>query len=115
MPSVRCSDKMNKPGKIIPRGPFKGKRIELAPTEELDMFHSLAEEFMEAIFCMEPGSYLITDESSLRDFKGVEELELPDMHRRIREVYGVDVSDIVSGNLVEIFARIHKHTYGQQR
>jgi len=61
---------MNKPGKIIPRGPFKGKRIELAPTEELDMFRSLAEEFMEAIFCMEPGSYLITDESSLRDFKG---------------------------------------------
>lgn len=60
MPSVRCSDKMNKPGKIIPRGPFKGKRIELAPTEELDMFRNLAEEFMEAIFCMEPGSYLIT-------------------------------------------------------
>ena len=67
---------------------------------------------MEAIFCMEPGSYLITDESSLRDFKGVEELELPDMHRRIREVYGVDVSDIVSGSLVKVFARILKHTYG---
>jgi hypothetical protein len=108
MPSVRCSDKMNKPGKVFPRDPFKGKRI------ELDMFRSLAEEFMEAIFCMEPGSYLITDESSLRDFKGVKELELPDMHRRIRKVYGVDVSDIVSGNLVEVFARIHKHAYGQQ-
>jgi hypothetical protein len=101
MPSVRCSDKMNKSGKVLPRDPFKGKGIELAPTEELDMFRSLAEEFMEAIFCMEPGSYLITDESSLRDFKGVEELELPDMHRRVREVYGVDVSDIVSGNLVQ--------------
>jgi hypothetical protein len=35
------------------------------------MFQSLAEEFMEAIFGMEPGSYLITDESSLRGFKGV--------------------------------------------
>jgi hypothetical protein len=104
---------MNNPGKIILSGPFKGKRIELAPTDELDMFRSFAEEFMEAIFCMEPGSYLITDESSLRDFKGVEELELPDMHRRIQEVYGVDVSDIVSENLVEVFARIHKHTYGQ--
>jgi hypothetical protein len=106
---------MKKRGTFIPSGPLKGKRIELATTEELDMFRSLAEEFMEAIFCMEPGSYLITDESSLRDFKGIEELELPDMHRRIREIYGVDVSDMVSENLVEIFARIHKHLYGQQR
>lgn len=105
---------MSKRGKIIPSGRFKGKRIDLAPTDELDMFRSLAEEFMEAIFCLEPGAYLITNESSLLDFKGVEELALPDMHRRIREVYSVDVSDIVSGNLVEIFARIHKHTYGQQ-
>jgi hypothetical protein len=104
---------MNKRGKIIPSGPLKGQRIELASTDDLDMFRSLAEEFMAAIFRMEPGSYLITDDSSLRDFTGVEQFELPDMHRRIREVYDVDVSDIVSGNLVEIFARIHKHTYGQ--
>ena len=106
---------MNKPGKIIPRGTFNGKRIECAPTDELDMFRSFADEFMEEIFSMEPGSYLITDESSLRDFQGVEDLELPDIHRKIREVYGVDVSDIISGNLVEIFARIHRHTYGQKR
>jgi hypothetical protein len=106
---------MKKPGRVVRSGPFKGKRIELAPTDLLEMFRSLAEEFMESIFCMEPGSYLITDESSLRDFKGVEELELPDIHRRIRQVYGIDVSDIVSGNLVEVFARIHKHTYGQHR
>jgi hypothetical protein len=79
------------------------------------MFRSLAVEFLESIFCMEPGSYLITDESSLRDFKGVEDLELPDIHRRIREVYGIDVSGIVSGNLVEVFARIHEHTYDQHR
>ncbi|MGB7948131.1 MAG: hypothetical protein WCH75_10655 [Candidatus Binatia bacterium] len=79
------------------------------------MFRSLAEEFMEAILCMQPGSYLITDETSLWDFIGVEELELTDMHRRIREVYGVDVSDMDSGNLVEVLARIHKHIYGQER
>ena len=106
---------MKKLGKIIPRGPFKGKRIEFAPTDELDMFRSLADEFMEEIFSMEPGSYLITDESSLRDFRGVEDLELADIHGKIREVYGVDVSDIISGNLVEIFSRIHKHLYGQKR
>ena len=60
---------MKKPGRIIPRGPFKGKRIEFAPTDELDMFRGLAEEFMEEIFSMEPGFYLITDESSLWDFQ----------------------------------------------
>jgi hypothetical protein len=102
MPSVRCSDKMNKPGKVLPRGPFKGMRIELAPTEMLEMFRSLAEEFMEAIVYIEPGSYLITDESSLRDFKGSQGVGVTSTHRRIREAYGVDVSDIVSGNLVEV-------------
>ena len=106
---------MNKPGKIIRRGPFKGKRIEFAPTDALDMFRSLADEFMEEIFCMEPGSHFITDESSLRDFQGVEDMELPDIHGKIHEVYRVDVSDIVSGNLVEICARIHKHNYGQKK
>ncbi len=106
---------MGKPVKIIPSGPFKGKRIELASTDELDMFRSFADDFVHEIFCMEPGSYLITDESSLRDFQGVEDLELAGIHRKIQEIYGVDVSDIVSGNLVEVFARIHRHTYGQQR
>jgi len=106
---------MRKPGRIIPSGPFKGKRIDLAPTDELDMFRSLAEEFMQEIFCMEPRSYLITDESSLRDFQGVDDLELVDIHRKIRDVYDVDVSDIVSGNLVEVFARIHRHTYGPHK
>jgi hypothetical protein len=110
---VRRPDEMNKPGKIILRGPFKGKRVELAPTDDLEMFRSFADQFMQEIFSMEPGSYLITDESSLRDFQGVEDLELPDIHRKIREVYDIDVSDIVSGNLVDVFARIHSQTYGQ--
>jgi hypothetical protein len=102
---------MSKDNNIIPSGPFKGKKIELAPTDGVDMFQSLAEEFMEAIFGMEPGSYLITDESRLRDFKGVGDLELIDMYRKIRCIYDVDVSDIQSGNLIEIFTRIHRHTY----
>ena len=104
---------MNK-SQIIRSGPFKGRKVELAPTEGVDIFQTMAEDFMEAIFCMTPGSYLITDESSLRDFKGIEDMELPDMCRKILNVYGVDVSDITSGSLVEIFARIHNYTFGQQ-
>jgi len=104
---------MNKYERITLHGRFKEKKIELAPTEGMDMFQSIADDFMEAIFSMAPGFYLITDESSLRDFKGVEDMELADMYHKILDVYGVDVSDITCGNLIEIFARIHKYTSGQ--
>ena len=97
---------MSEPGHIIPRGPLKGKRITFAPTDKLETFRPFADEFMEAIFELEPGTYLITDESSLWDFDGVEDLTLSDIHEKIRDVYGVDVSDIASGNLVAVFARI---------
>ena len=100
---------MRKRERIIRSGPFKGKKIELAPTDGVDRVRDLAEEFMEAIFEMEPASYLITDESSLLDFEGVEDLDLLAVDKKVRSVFGVEVSDIRSGNLAEIFARIHRH------
>lgn len=103
---------MRKNKRIIRSGPFKGKRIELAPTDGVDVFQSLAEEFMEAIFKMEPGSYLITDESSLHDFKGVEDMDMHDVYGEIRRAFDIDVTDIRSGNLLEIFTRIHYQRYG---
>lgn len=106
---------MTKDERVIPSGPFKGKRIELAPTDRIDVLQSLAEDFMEAIFEMEPGSYLITDESSIRDFRGVEDMDRRDMHEKIRSVFDVDVTDIESGNLVEILTRIHQQRPGPAR
>lgn len=97
---------------IIQSGPFKGKKIELASTAGIELFEDIAEEFMFRIFGFEAGDYLITDESSLRDFKGVDEMELADIQRRIRRVYGLDVSDLASGNLLEIFVRIHERQSG---
>ena len=104
---------MSESERIIPSGPFKGKKIVLAPTDGVNAFRDVAEEFMAAIFEMEPGSYLITDESSLHDFEGVEEMDSPDIHAKIRSVFDVDVRDVRSGNLLEIFARIHRHRYGE--
>ena len=98
---------------IIPNGPFKGKRIELAPTEGVDLFTEAGEEFMQRIFGLEPGSYLITDESSLADFVGVDKVELPDIQCKIADAYGVDVSDTGYGNLVEIFTRSHHARFGR--
>ena len=103
---------MKKDDKIIQSGPFKGKRIEFAPTTGIDLFREVAEDFMRRIFDFEPGDYLISDESSLSDFTGVEDMALRDIQQKIREVYDVDVSDLASSNLLEIFARLHYRKYG---
>ena len=57
---------------IVPSGPLKGKKIQLAPTAGIEMFEGIAEDFMQRIFNLEAGDYLITDESSLHDFTRVD-------------------------------------------
>ena len=86
---------------------MKGKKIEFAPTAGIDMFFEISEEFMKKIFDFGPGEYLISDESSLYDFAGLDEMELSDIQKRIHDVYDIDVSDIECGYLLEIFTRIH--------
>ena len=109
-PSNPCpAYKMNENSKIISSGPFKGKKIEFAPTTGIDRFFGISKEFMKKIFDFEPGEYLITDESSLHDFTRLDEMELSDIQIRIQDEYGIDISDIESGNLIEIFTRIYKN------
>jgi len=50
---------------------------------------------------------LVTDESSLWDFPGEE--TNGEYHQKIAGVYGIDISDIESGNLAQIFKRIREH------
>jgi hypothetical protein len=97
---------MKKNLRIIRRGPLKGKKIELAPTTGIGGLIDVYEEFIERVFGFKPGEYLITDESNLQDFTGMEDFNLSDLQRTIQELYGVDVSDIKNGNLLEIFKRI---------
>jgi len=103
---MRWVRKMKKGSRIISRGPFKGKRIEFAPTTGINKLLKISEDFMIKIFGLEPGEYLISDESSLYDFTGLDGMELPDIHKKIQEMYNIDVSDIKSRNLLEIFRRI---------
>ena len=98
---------MKENDRVIPSGPFKGKKIEYAPSTGVDMFLNISEDFMKKIFYFEPDEYLISDESSLFDFTGLDEMELTDVQKKIQDVYDLDVSDIASGNLLEIFMRIH--------
>lgn len=98
---------MKENDRVILSGPFKGKKIEFAPTNGVDMFLDISEDFMKKIFNFEPEEYLISDESSLFDFTGLDEIELTDIQKKIQDVYDLDVSDIASRNLLEIFMRIH--------
>jgi hypothetical protein len=66
------------------------------------MFPELKADFIRRVFDL-PWVFL-SEESSLGDFNETESNDL--LVGKIRTVYGVDVSDITSGNLAEIFERI---------
>ena len=95
-------------GPVLSKGPFKGKRVEFASTTGIESLENIADDFMLNIFGFEPGEYLITDLSGLHDFVGVDEMEFVDILARIRDVYRLDVADLQSGNLLEIFKRLQE-------
>jgi hypothetical protein len=93
---------------------MKYKKIEMAPQISVDQFKDIAVDFMPKIFDMDYADVLITDESSIWDF----DFEFPDDCKKpvkhntknyllkIKEVYGIDVSDVEELLLVKIFERI---------
>jgi len=93
-----------------PRGHFQrllkeGKlEIEFASTKKISQYEEIAAEFLERIFNMTRCDCLISDESSLWDFRTDQSKKA--IWRRIQETYDLDVSDIKNGNLVIIFKRI---------
>jgi hypothetical protein len=99
----------------IEKGPLKGYSIEMAPQISVDQFEDIAVDFMLKIFGMEYADVLITDESSIYDFDEIEfpeDSNKPVKHntgtclQKIKEIYGLDVSDIKGLFLVKIFERI---------
>ena len=95
-------------GEKLPRpGTIKKPKIEFASTVQIEQYEEIAADFFEKILGMNYHDCLVTDESSLWDFPGEE--TNGEYHQKIAGVYGVDISDIESGNLVQIFKRIHEH------
>ena len=94
----KAQNKLPRPGTKMPM------QIEVAPSTEIDQYEHIAVNFFQKILNLDYYECLITDESSLWDFHGEETND--HLHKRISAVYEVDVSDIESGNLVEIFKRI---------
>jgi len=76
--------------------------IEFATTERVGQHSELAKDFVKRVLDIDWA--WISDESSLWDFHGDE--SNGNMTDKIRDIYGVDVSDISDGNLADIFDRI---------
>jgi hypothetical protein len=79
--------------------------IEFAASGRVDQHAELAKDFIKRVFDLDAA--WISDESSLWDFHGDKTNEF--LTDKIRRVYGVDVSEISSGNLADIFDKILKH------
>ena len=97
---------MSKDGKVITRGRFKGRKITYASTERVQEFAQLADDFMEQIFELESGEYVISDESDVLDFTEMGSSDTSEIWKRIDEIYGVTSADVRSGRLVDILTEI---------
>ena len=87
--------------KPLPR-PGTGLPIEFAPQDRIMAHTDLADDFVKRVLEVE-GAW-ISDESTLWEFSLIESDDV--FHARIKEIYGVDVSDIKSGNIAAILERI---------
>ena len=88
-------------GKPLPR-PGTEVPIEFAPSEHIHAHPELTEDFIKHVLGLEWA--FVSDGSSLSDFHTKEAND--EFHAKIMERYGVDVSDIESGNVAEILDRI---------
>lgn len=94
----KMKNKLPRPGTKVPI------KVEFASTREIENYDFIAADFFRKVLRMNYYDCFISDESSLWDFHDKETNE--HLSEKIREIYEVDVSDIESGNLVEIFKRI---------
>jgi hypothetical protein len=72
------------------RGAIKGKTVTYAPTDRVEEYRQIVDEFMMEVFDFLPGDYLITDESSLRDFTDFGSSDTSPVWRRITEIYRIE-------------------------
>lgn len=78
------------------------KPISYASQDDIQAHSETSERFINLVLGLEWA--LITNESSLNDFSLIE--DSTSLEEKIKEVFGVDVSDIEDGNLLKIFERI---------
>jgi hypothetical protein len=87
---------------------LSGKRITFAPTDQVESFGVLVNDFMSLIFELKAGEHMITDESDLLDFTPLDSSDTTEIWARITELYGVARSDVSSERLIAILAAIQQ-------
>lgn len=97
----RIKDARQRDSKAVPR-PGTKVPIELASSKLVDSHPELTNEFIHRVLGLDWA--FVSDESSLWDFHANDTNEV--LNAKIREIYGIDVSDLESGNLAEILQRI---------
>lgn len=97
----RMKNDRQREGKLMPR-PGTKVPIEFAPSVRVYAHPELTNDFIQRVLGLDWA--FISDGSSLGDFHTEETNDV--LHAKIKQVYGVDVSDIESGNLAAILDRI---------
>jgi hypothetical protein len=90
--------------------PFRGKKIELAPTTGIEASPAVPNDFMRKIFEFEPGEYLITDESKLVPSGKVPRSGSGGYSGEVRRIYGA-VMEKNDDFLVNIFRCISENSW----
>jgi hypothetical protein len=101
---ARIKGDWQRDGKPMPR-PGTKVPIEFAPSSRVDADPELADDFIRRVLGLDWA--FVSDESSLWDFHTGETNDV--LMAKIRDRYGVDVSDIGSGNIATILSRIATH------
>lgn len=93
--------------------PHKGMKIEYASTSKVDLLAQVASDFMLEILDLEPGSYVISDESGLRDFTDFGLSSTLPIWKKIKMRYAIDKAEVGSERLVDIFLAIERRQHFQ--
>jgi hypothetical protein len=86
---------------------FRNKKFEYASTGIVDRFDEIGSEFMEDIFELSDGDYIISDESLLSDM--LMDFTEEEIRNRIIEKYGINIEDVGNTLFCDIFSCIHQN------
>ena len=93
-----------------PRAPRRadGQRITVAPCEQIERYRDIGEAFMQDVFGLGPGDYLVTDESTLLDFTDWWTSDTALVWAAIEARYGIGRKDVGSEILLHLYAAISR-------
>ena len=100
---LRRNFECSKAERALPR-PGTGLPLQFASTRHIEAYDDIARDVLKTLYDVDFNECFISDESSLWDFD--ERDTLDHAVEVVRDTFGADISDIKSGNLVEVFERI---------